>query len=901
MTLRAIATASGRRRRLPIAAALVAGAISVALAGLGSVGSASASTTSTTCPWVTSKASISKRVSMLVSKMSVAQIDVLVSGVPIADEVGSDKDYSTIMPGISALCIPRVTFANGPEGVDGSGNTMNNVTQLPAAVSAAASWSTNELSTWGKLIGNEAVKKGVNVIYGPTVNIVRDPRWGRAFETLGEDPYLSGQLAASEIKGVQSQGVMSEVKHYAVYNQETNRNTTEDDAIVSKRTMQEIYLPAFRAAVQQGGAASVMCSYATINGVDACENPYLYQVLEKQFGFAGFVGSDRNATHDTVAAANAGLDFELPTDYFGDPLITAVDGGQVPVATVQEMARRILTEMFRFDMFNKATTGTATAVATSSAHATTARDAAERGSVLLKNHNSLLPLSKKQEKSVAVIGSDASTNVTSTGGGSASVVAPYVISPLSGITSRAGKSTRVSDALGDAVDSDQPAVPASAFPSQLNAVYYNNTTLSGTQAAATTVGNVDFDWPSGTPTPGVTGNTEVNATAWSASFTGEIEAPTTDAYAFTLDSSYDGGQLENGARLSINGKVVINDWSGTGTSPGTAWVNLTAGQPVSIEVDFQQSGSSQATTDFALHLGWVSQSDLITQAASVARSAKVAIVFAAKSEGEGTDLSGISLSARENDLINAVASANKHTIVVLNTGSAVTMPWLNRVQAVIEAWYPGEQGGNAIAQLLYGSINFSGHLPVTFPRSLANVPAASAARWPGVNGQVDYSEGLLVGYRWYTTKHVTPLYPFGYGLSYTSFRFSNLRVIPKPKPAKGKHKQKLAVAAGKQRVQATVTVTNTGKRAGWETVQLYVHDPRSTGEPTRQLEGFRTVHLQPRHHTTVTIPMSFYSFAHYSSAKSKWLISAGKYQLLIGSSSTTLPLSRTLEVRPSWH
>jgi beta-glucosidase len=899
MTLRASATASGRRR-LPFVAAMVAGALSLTLTGLGSAGTAtaSASTISTTCPWVTSKASTAKRVTMLLNRMSVAQIDVLVSGIPIPDEVGSDKDYSTIMPGISALCIPRVTFANGPEGIDGSGNTMSNVTQLPAAVSASASWSTSELSTWGKLIGNEAVKKGVNVVYGPTVNIVRDPRWGRAFETLGEDPYLSGQLAASEIKGIQSQGVMSEVKHYAVYNEETNRNTPEDDAIVSKRTMQEIYLPAFRDAVQQGGAASVMCSYATVNGVDACENPYLYQVLEKQFGFAGFVGSDRNATHDTVAAANAGLDFELPTDYFGDPLVSAVDGGQVAVATVQEMARRILTEMFRFDMFNKATTGTATAVATSPAHASTARNAAERGSVLLKNRSTLLPLSKKKEKSLAVIGSDASTNVISTGGGSASVVAPYVISPLSGITSRAGRSTKVSYAIGDDAVTDQPVVPASAFPSGLQATYYNSTKLSGTQAAATTVGNVDFDWPQGSPSYP---SSVVNATGWSASFTGEIEAPTTDTYKFTLDSSYDNGALENGARLSINGKVVINDWSGTSSTPGTAWVNLTAGQPVNIEVDFQQSGDSSATTDFGLHLGWVSQSDLITQAASVARSAKVAIVFAAKSEGEGTDLSGISLSARENDLINAVASANKHTIVVLNTGSAVTMPWLSRVQAVIEAWYPGEQDGNAIAALLYGSANFSGHLPVTFPRSLANVPAASAARWPGVNGQVDYSEGLLVGYRWYTTKHITPLYPFGYGLSYTTFRLSNLRVIPKPKPAKRKHKQKLAVAAGKQKVQATVTVTNTGKRAGWETVQLYVHDPRSTGEPTRQLVGFRTVHLQPHHHANVTIPLNFYSFAHYSSAKSKWLVSAGNYQLLIGSSSTTLPLSRTLEVRRSWH
>ena len=668
---------------------------------------------STSCPWANSTAPTAQRVAQLLAAMTQDQKVAMLHGDGSSPYVGQ-------VAAIPALCIPALNLQDGPQGV---GDGLQNVTQLPAPVAAAASWDTALENQYGAVQGTEFAGKGVNVALGPTINIVRDPRWGRAFETFSEDPYLAGQIATADIRGIQSQGVMAQVKHAAVYNQETNRNNPSDNAIVSNQTLQEIYLPAFQNAIVNGGAASAMCSYSTINGAYACENPYILNTaLYQQDGFTGFVTSDWGATHSTVASANAGLTMEMPGGtFFGNSLSQAVTAGTVTQATLNTMVTRVLTQMFAFGMFDKAPSGSTGAVVTTPAHVATARTTAEEGTVLLKNANNVLPLSAATTHTIALLGNDAGAGVQTSGGGSAGVTSSGTVSPLTGIQNRAG----------------------------------------------------------------------------------------------------------SGATVNY-----------------------------------------EAATDAAG----------VTRAVNLARTSDVAIVFANYGESEGGDLSNIDLPGNQDSLIAQVAAANPKTIVVLNTGSAVTMPWLNQVAGVFENWYAGQEAGNAIAALLYGDVDPSGKLPVTFPASLADVPAHTTAQWPGANNQVQYSEGVDVGYRWYDAKNVTPLFPFGYGLSYTTFGFSNLQVG--------------ALVNGTATVSATVT--NTGTKQGAEVVQLYVGDPSATGEPPRQLKGFNRVDLQAGASQTVQFTLTAHDLAHWADSAGGWTTTAGAYQVLVGDSSRNLPLTGTI-------
>ncbi|HEY3611760.1 MAG TPA: glycoside hydrolase family 3 C-terminal domain-containing protein [Pseudonocardiaceae bacterium] len=655
-----------------------------------------------------------QRVAQVLGQMSLAQKIQLVHG--------ANGPYVGNIPGIPALCIPTIWLEDGPVGV---GEGLGGVTQMPAAVAAAATWDTAAEQQYGNVVGSEEFGKGTTIDLGPTVNIIRDPRWGRAFESMSEDPFLDGQLATAEIRGVQNTGELAQVKHLGVYNQETNRNSPSDNAIIDQRALQEIYLPQFQASVQQGAASSVMCSYSYVNGTNACENTVMLKnALDTQFAFPGFITSDWGGTHSTVAAANAGLDMQMPDGgFFGQPLQDAVNNGQVSTATLNSAVSRILTELFTFGLMDNpqhaASTG---ATVTTTAHQTTARNIAEEGSVLLKNTGAL-PLNPATVKSIAVIGTEATSPQTA-GGGSAGVSSSGTVTPLQGITSRAGGGISVQSQPGD---------------------------NSGNIAAA---------------------------------------------------------------------------------------VNL-------------------------------------------ARNSSVAIVFASYFESEGSDIGNINLSGNSDTLISQVAAANPNTIVVLNTGSAVTMPWLNSVAGVFENWYPGQQDGNAIAALLFGDVNPSGKLPVTFPKSLADVPASTNAEWPGTNGTVQYAEGVNVGYRWYQAKNIAPLFPFGFGLSYTNFSYSNLSVSPLD-------------AHGKATV--TATVTNTGSRAGSDVAQLYVGDPATTGEPPEQLKGFNRVTLNPGASTTVSFPVTLHDLAFFNDSTSSWTTATGNYGIFVGNTSAGPQLTGSLTV-----
>jgi beta-glucosidase len=777
------------------------------------------------CPWVTSHAPIAQRVAQVMAQMT------LPNKIDIVEGQGTTNPYVFYMAAIPSLCIPSLGEEDGPNGVaDG----LTNVTELPAGVALAATFDPKLAGQYGKVVGNEEVGKGAAVNLGPTINIDRDPRWGRSFETYTEDPYLNQSLAVSEIDGVQSQGELDQVKHYAAYNQETYRNSAQDDVVVSNRTLQEIYLPAFQAAVQDAGAASVMCSYAVINGDFACNDKFTETtMLRDAWNFPGFMTSDYGALHD-VDGATDGTDQEQPfSDFFGATLQTDVENGTIPESTLNTMVQRVLTEMFRFNLIAKPLTGTPATPVTTPAHQAVGTDVAETGTTLLKNSGSVLPLSAAKGGNVAVIGPAASAQVTYGGGGSAAVLPSATVSPLAGLQAAAGAGTSVSYTQGLPTDASLPAIPAA--------------NLSPAYAA----------------------------TPFGGSYTGTLTAPETGTYVLAITN--DCG-CYTPTYLTLNGKQLLDDPSTPPVHTYSVAVNLTAGQTYTLGI----SGDSDALT-------WATPSALapgISAAATAAKAAKTAVVVVSDdTESEATDRLSLNLPSAQDELVAAVAAANPHTVVVIDAGAPVAMPWLNQVAGVVDAWYPGQNSGTALASVLFGQTDPSGHLPVTFPVSLAQVPASTTAQFPGDGTTVQYSEGLDVGYRWYDAKNIQPLFPFGYGLSYTSYRYSGLRVTP--------------IASGTQDVSVSAVVTNTGHRSGTDVAQLYVTDPASAGEPPRQLKGFARVNLRPGQSERVRFTLTpsdlqwFDTSAPGAAATGGgWSQSAGVYQVYVGDSSAlaNLPL-----------
>ncbi|HEX7339299.1 MAG TPA: glycoside hydrolase family 3 C-terminal domain-containing protein [Rhodanobacteraceae bacterium] len=837
------------------------------------------------CPWVKSKAPIAQRVDQLLGRMTLDQkLKELHGG-----QGFNSRGYAGELPGIPSLCIPALTFQDGP---GGAGDGFNDVTQLPAPVALAATWDTQLAKQYGAVVGAEQWGKGAMVDLGPTINIVRDPRWGRAFESYSEDPFLSGYIGAGYVNGVQSQGVMAEIKHWAVYNQETFRNTPLDDLQVSERALQELYFPAFRIAIERSHPASAMCSYSYFDGVAACaDHDFMTKVLRNQFHFDGFVVSDWGGTHSTLASVKAGLNVEMPNGkYYGKALKEAVQSGKVSEATVDDLLRPIFTKMFEFNLFTRQPKGTKDSPVATPAHAKVATKVAEDGMVLLKNAGYVLPLSGKVH-SIAVIGSGASASAITSGGGSAHVNANAVLTPLEGIIKRAGGEVSVHYAQGDVPEGLPAAIPSryltpeSGHGHGLTRRLYNNPMRSGKPVSTQDTTKLTYNLFMKTPGAGL------EARKWSAKFTGTLMPPVSGRYTFSLTSGGFG-------RLLIDGKTVVNrPMFALDTNAGT--IELKAGQKVSIEIDYSAPmlPSLSGILQPSMRLGWkVPVSGdvwpralaLQQQAVKAAKASDVALVFVSKFETEGVDLDNIRLSDDQNHLIEAVAKANPNTIVVLNTGSAVTMPWIGKVRGVIEAWYPGQEYGKAIASILFGDTNPSGKLPVTFPVHQADVPASTQAQWPGMDGKVAYSEGLKVGYRWYDAKHVKPLFPFGYGLSYTSFKLGNIKVSPQRITSSGK-------------VTVTVDLTNTGKRAGAEVAQLYVGHPASAGEPPKQLRAFDKVFLKPGQTRQVSLNVPARAFAVWNEGMHAWQVADGSYKIWVGNSSAHLPLEAQVRVVGGQH
>jgi beta-glucosidase len=807
-----------RRGRLAAAAvAVLAALLAVPAAAVASVGQGAAGAGgSASCPWVSSRAPISVRVAQLMSQMSLADEITMVEG------HGTTNPYVFYTPAIPALCIPAVGLEDGPAGVaDG----LTGVTQLPAGVALAASWDPSLAGQYGQVIGAEEYGKGASANLGPTVNIDRDPRWGRSFEAMSEDPFLNASLDVPEIGGVQSQDVESQVKHLAVYNQETYRNTPADNVIIDPRTEHEIYLPAFYAAVTSG-AASVMCSYAMINGNFACNNSELETtILRDQWGFPGFVMSDYGALHSTQGALQ-GTDQEQPFNtYYGTALQTAVQNGSIPKSVLNTMVQRVLTVMFQFKLFSQPRTGSTTATVTTPAHVALGTSVAEAGTTLLKNAGSVLPLSSSGGGAVAVIGPSADASPTYAGGGSAYVIPSGTVSPLAGLKAAAGPGTNVTYQQGLPTDTSLPSIPSSDLS------------------------------PAYAPTP------------FGGSYTGTLTAPETGTYVLAITNPCG---CYTSTYLSLDGKQIIDNPSTPPVHTYSVAVQLTAGKTYTLSI----SGDSS-------QLLWGTPSALapgIKSAVAAAKAASVAVVVVSDdTESEATDRPSLNLPSAQDELISAVAAANPHTVVVIDAGAPVAMPWLSSVAAVVDAWYPGQTNGTALASVLFGQTDPGGHLPVSFPSSLSQVPASTTAQFPGNGTTVQYSEGIDVGYRWYDAHSVTPLFPFGFGLSYTQFAFSGLSV-------------NRSVTNGTQDVRVSATVTNVGHRSGSEVAQLYLSDPASSGEPPRQLAGFQRVSLAPGQSARVSFVVTPQAQSWWDDSANGWTQTAGQYQVYVGDSSALADL-----------
>ncbi len=808
---------------------------------------------------------------------------------------------------IDRLGIPALTMADGPAGVRITYERVNGgrATQLPAPIALAASWDPSLAAEQGDLLASEAFALGHNVLLGPTLDLARTPLAGRNFEGFGEDPLLTASMAVPFIRAIQAHPVLADAKHYAGYNQENARFTL--DARISTRALRELYLRPFAAAVEQAEVGTVMCGFNRVNGVFACQDPWLLSgVLKGELGFRGFVLSDWGAVHDTVAAATAGLDQEQAVPrYYGQALVDAVRKGEVPQAVVDDKARRILWAMFRFGLFDRRVQEGPIPEADDGARS---REIAEQGVVLLRNRG-LLPLDPGAIHSIAVIGADAD-DASAQGGGAARVTPTYEVSALAGITARAGPGVQVwwvpgTDPITPAhLLPGPPPIPSSVLSPEgmpgtpgLLARYWLDPGFDGDpdlvqvdRQVAASAGFFAYPSINASSVPALPASYAL--TKFSARWTGRLTAPATGDYVLALTSHGRGW-------VWLDGALVIDDSREHALDVKSAKVHLEAGAPHDLRVDYSADDPAiGVATDFGgdVKLGWSTPADAVPpamrDAARSAAAADVAVVVVRDYESEGRDRPDLALPGDQDRLIRAVAAANPRTVVVLMTGQPVAMPWLDAVAAVVQAWYPGEEQGNVVARVLFGDVNPSGKLPVTFPRGVAGTPPGVAPEGAGASPLVPYSEGMLLGYRAYDALGVAPLFPFGYGLSYTTFRYAALAVEDPVRRPGFVARRAPSDRMGPARV--SFTLTNTGARAGAEVAQVYVGSC-AAGTPPKALAGFAKVALDPGESRRVTVEISPDALSWWSDS-SAWLTPGCAVPVWVGSSSRDARLGGVIRV-----
>jgi beta-glucosidase len=803
---------------------------------------------------VLSADSVDDRVNDLLGRMTLAEKLEYIGGV----------HAMSIRP-IPRLGLPEIRMSDGPVGVRQDRPSI----RYPAGIALAATWNPLLAAREGTSMGRDCRARGIHILLAPGVNINRVPVCGRNFEYLsGEDPYLASQMVVPFVRGVQSQGVVATVKHFAANNQEFNR--MEISAVVGERALREIYLPAFEAAIKDGKAGAVMDAYNKVNGSFCTENRFLnLQVLKTEWGFSGVLMSDWGATHSTLAAATAGLDLEMPSGTYFNPaaLSTLLTKRQISESQIDDKVRRILQLIVRNGFLNRPQLDS-TIPENDPTSAATALAVAQEGIVLLKNQGKLLPLDRKNIRSVAVFGPDARPGVP-TGWGSSFVHPINSVSLVDGLRELLGSEVKI-DYFDTGVGSFESAqflhsADDGNLEPGLKAEFFDNPILSGQPILTRVDPHVDFDWSTGMSLPGL------SSERFSARWTGMIRALDSGPHAFRARS-------DDGIRVFLNGELIINDWQDHAPRTVTAIRALEAGKTYSLRIDYHNHGGG-ALAQF----GWASFA-----VPDAIRGYDVAIVgagFDDGTEGEGADRT-FALPNLQDALIRNVAERNPRTAVVLFSGGNIDMSsWLDKVPVLLHAWYPGQEGGHALATLLMGDINPSGKLPVTFEKAFADNPAA--ANYPSQDGgkTVNYAEGIFVGYRGYDHSAIEPRFPFGFGLSYTDFEYSNIQ-ISSPTASVG------------EPIQVKCQVKNIGNRPGAEIAQLYVHPIGSAVErPLRELKGFSKVWLNPGEKEEVSFVVAQKAFQYFDSTTHRFKTDAGRYQVEVGASSRDIRLTQPFELK----
>lgn len=768
---------------------------------------------------------------------------------------------------IPRLQIPEMRMADAGAGVRGIDKSNNGpATAFPSGVAMASTWDPDLIGRAAAVIGVEAhnKKEGSQILLGPAVNIQRSPLGGRNGEYFSEDPFLAARMGVGYILGMQGTGTSACIKHFVCNNEEADRHKV--DVEVSERALREIYLPAFEAGVEEGHVWALMSAYNRVNGPYSSANRYLLtDVLKKGWGFDGMVMSDWHGAHQTANVINAGNDLEMPGP--GRNLNTAainraLQNGQTTTAAIDDNVRRILRTIIRTGLLD-GPKRLDPAQVNSKAHQKLTREVAEQAIILLKNQGNLLPVDTAKIHSIAVIGLAAQKPQLEVGG-SPRVTPFYSVSPLEGIIKRAGDQLTIHFASGDPESysfiPSSNLIPAGDEAAHgLSGEYFNNANLEGKPVQTRVDRQVNFDW-SGQPDVGIAG---VGPENFSVRWRGKLVAPATGHYQLVVSA-------DDGCRLYLDGKKVIDHWVSGRAKPLTFDVDLVAGQPHDICMEY-----FQLTGDAIADLQWrVPGMDYMKDAVDTAKNCDMAVVVVStfNTEGEEHDRPSMSLPDGQDALVQAIAAVNKKTVVVLNNGNPVDMrPWIDQVPGLLEMWFPGQEGGSALASILFGDVNPSGKLPTTFGARREDYP--DFGNCPGVKDRVAYEEGIYVGYRHFDKENIAPLFPFGFGLSYTTFEYGPLRLSQSTLDPQGN-------------VTVSLDVKNSGSRAGREVVELYIHDPSpKIDKPVRELKGFAKVDLAPGETKTVTIPVTPRDLAYFDVPGKQWKADAGDYEIQVGASS----------------
>lgn len=759
---------------------------------------------------------------------------------------------------IPRVGIPTVLLADGPVGLR---NHAPHSTLYPASMLSAATWNRDLLYRLGRSLGDDARARGVGILLGPGVNIYRSPLCGRNYEYFGEDPYLTGEAALAYIKGVQSRGVIATIKHFAGNNQEWSRHHVSSE--IDERTLFEIYFPAFHKAVTKGNVGAVMDSYNLLNGVHSTENAWLNkEVLRRRWGFNGIIVSDWTSVYSTIAAANNGLDLEMPKgkNFTIDKIKAAIEAGTIDERTIDEKVRHVLQTVMAFGIFDREQKESSLPLDNPKS-AETALELAREGIVMLKNDGNILPL----RGTVALVGPNAT--VITSGGGSGNVV-PFSSTPVSkALAGMKPKTIMLTDDVIYEDISDRVYTDSTMSSRGFKGEYFKNKELKGTPDVTRTDKSVDFDWQYGAPIDGFP--EDKFSARWSGCYTPEADE--------TL-KLYIGG--DDGYRIKVNGKTIAGDWGNHSYSFREIALRLKGGERNDIVVEYFDNISSANIKVSLKRLNEEKLEKGVRKADNVVYCAG----FNSSIEGEGFDRP-FSLPQYQCEMIERLAGINGNMVVVVNAGGGIAFkPWIDKVKGVLMAWYLGQEGGQAVAEILRGKLSPSGKLPISIEERVEDNPCYENYH-ENMQGRelrsVEYREGVFVGYRGYDKTGVKPLFPFGFGLSYSTFEYSGLELEK----------------TGDCEVKVSFNVKNTGRMEAKEVAEVYVSDPQSrVKRPLKELKGFEKVSLRPGETRRVELTLDREAFAYYDVMEERFVVEPGTFTVSVGGSSADLPLRKDIEL-----